>query len=216
MTSPPSLRAVTVDGFGTLVHLADPIARLNAALRSTGTEASSDAIGNAFAAEVAHYRPRSYRARNATTLVTLRQECVSIFLDELGANLDPATFVAPFMSALQFDLVPGARTALEELRASGLRLACVANWDVGLHQELERLGVAELFDIVVTSADVGAPKPAPLIFERALNSLGVQPEAAVHIGDEKLDSEGAAAAGMRFEPVPLSSLPARIVDQVGT
>ena len=44
------------------------------------------------------------------------------------------------------------------------------------------------------------PKPAPVIFDRALAALGVSPSEAVHIGDEELDAEGAARAGMRFEP----------------
>ncbi|MGI9658242.1 MAG: HAD-IA family hydrolase, partial [Gaiellaceae bacterium] len=102
------------------------------------------------------------------------------------------------------------------LRLLGLKLACVANWDVGLHAELERLRLAELFDVVLTSADVGAPKPAPLIFERALDELEVSAHAAVHIGDEQLDRDGAAAAGMRFEPIPLSTLPERLADRVST
>jgi FMN phosphatase YigB (HAD superfamily) len=38
----------------------------------------------------------------------------------------------------------------------------------------------------------------------------VEPGRAVHIGDEESDRQGAEAAGMGFEPVPLASLPARL------
>ena len=214
MKPAPLLEAVTVDGFGTLVCLDNPLPRLQAALRDLGVEADRDQLAAAFRAEVHHYRPRSHEGRDRASLDALRRSCVAIFLGELGSDLAPDAFLEAFMGALEFDVVPGARRSLEELRRLGLKLACVANWDIGLHAELERLELAELFDVVLTSADVGAPKPAPLIFEHALIALDVAASAAVHIGDEQLDCDGAVAAGMRFEPVPLSTLPARLVGQV--
>lgn len=204
------VEAVTVDGYGTLVRLDDPVPALQRALAGVGVAAKTEAVAGAFAAEVAHYRPRSHHGRDERSLHALRLECVSVFLDDLGLRLTPSSFVDAFMGALEFTLVPGAQNALEELRSLGLRLACAANWDVGLHAELDRLGVSKHFEIVLTSADVGAPKPAPVIFERALASLGVAAHAAVHIGDEALDAEGAANAGMRFEPTPLHTLPGRL------
>jgi putative hydrolase of the HAD superfamily len=51
---------------------------------------------------------------------------------------------------------------------------------------------------VVTSAEVGAPKPHPRVFERALAIAGVAPSEALHVGDKvDNDVEGAAAAGVR-------------------
>jgi putative hydrolase of the HAD superfamily len=53
-------------------------------------------------------------------------------------------------------------------------------------------------DDVVTSAEVGAPKPNPRVFERALGIAGVEPEEALHVGDKvDNDVEGARAAGIR-------------------
>ena len=214
MQSAAPVQAATVDAFGTLVHLADPVPRLRAALREAGVEATPEATAAAFRAEVQHYRPRSHTGRDQGSLAALRHDCVRVFLDELGSSLAPAVFVDDFIAALEFEVLPGARSALEELRALGLKLACVANWDIGLHAELARLGVTEVFDAVLTSADVGIPKPAPAIFEHALAVLAVTPSRAVHIGDEELDRHGAIAAGMRFEPVPLTTLPARVADLV--
>jgi HAD superfamily hydrolase (TIGR01509 family) len=68
------------------------------------------------------------------------------------------------------------------------------------------LGVAPLVDTIVTSAEAGAAKPDPAIFRLALERLRVQPERALHVGDEPLDEEGARAAGMHFAPAPLRSL----------
>jgi putative hydrolase of the HAD superfamily len=63
--------------------------------------------------------------------------------------------------------------------------------------DVERLGVAERVDAVVLSGEVGARKPDPRIFERALSELGVDATGALFVGD-RLDADvaGAAALGM--------------------
>jgi putative hydrolase of the HAD superfamily len=56
----------------------------------------------------------------------------------------------------------------------------------------------ELVDAVVTSAEVGAAKPEPRVFERALTLARAEPGEALHVGDKvDNDVEGAAAAGIR-------------------
>ena len=50
----------------------------------------------------------------------------------------------------------------------------------------------------MTSAEVGAAKPAPRVFQRAVAVAGVEPGEALHVGDKvDNDIEGAAAAGVR-------------------
>jgi putative hydrolase of the HAD superfamily len=106
--------------------------------------------------------------------------------------------------------VPGAGAALGRLRDAGLALACVSNWDVSLAPHLERAGLHDLFAEVVSSAEAGAAKPDPAVFAVALGRLGVPPARALHVGDGDADREGAAAAGLAFEPVPLATLPERL------
>jgi HAD superfamily hydrolase (TIGR01509 family) len=106
--------------------------------------------------------------------------------------------------------MPGAVDAVLALERLDLRLAVVSNWDVALHGYLEELALADHFATVVTSAEAGAPKPDPRIFELALGRLRVPPERALHIGDSEADEEGARAAGMAFAPAPLADLPARL------
>ncbi len=211
MARSPSIEAVTVDGFGTLLQLEDPVPRLGHALRAHGMTATEEQVGDAFRAEASYYRPRSHEGRDAASLAQLRLDCVGVFLRHLAFDIEPDAFVGDFMSALQFDLVSGAREALELFRQRGVRLACVANWDIGLHDELGRLEVTQLFELVVTSADAGVAKPDPAIFVHALSALGVEARRSVHIGDEDVDSQGAEAAGMRFEPIPLATLPERVL-----
>jgi len=205
-----ALDAVTVDGFGTLLELVDPVAGLREALAARGEERSPEQVRDAFRAEAAHYRPRSLRGGDGAGLEALRRECVAVFLEHLGAGIEPAGFVPAFVGSIVFRLADGAAEALASLRSAGLALACVANWDRSLHEHLERLGVHACFDHVVASAEVGFEKPDPRIFEHVLARLRVPPARALHIGDEAVDVEGAMAAGLRFEPVPLRTLPARL------
>ena len=205
-----ALDAVTVDGFGTLLRLEDPTERLRLALAERGVERRHEEIRAAFRAEAAYYRPRSLRGRDAESLETLRRECIQIFLDAAGAELDAAAFVPVFMDAVVFQLVDGVAAALDRLRGGGLALACVANWDIGLHEHLRRLDVHSRFAAVVTSAEAAAEKPDPAIFLMALDALGVRPDRALHIGDADVDRDGAREAGLAFEPTPLATLPERL------
>jgi HAD superfamily hydrolase (TIGR01509 family) len=199
---PADLDAVTIDAYGTLVELADPVPALTEGLRALGVDCDADRVKRAFAKEVAYYRERSHEGRDDATLYALRRECVAVILDDLGSEVDPAAFVDGFVAALRFELLPGVREAVERLRRLGLELAVVSNWDVALREHLAGIGLGGL--TVVTSAEAGAPKPDPAVFLLALERLDVRPERALHVGDSEADEEGARAAGMRFAPAPLA------------
>lgn len=83
--------------------------------------------------------------------------------------------------------------------AGRYRLAVVSNFDytptaIGI---LKTAGVADLFDAVVVSDAVGWRKPAPAIFEVALNRLGLSPTEALFVGDRAdIDVLGAQRIGM--------------------
>jgi putative hydrolase of the HAD superfamily len=205
-----NLDAVTIDAFGTLVVLDDPTERLHEALAEQGIERSTAVLAAAFSAEASHYRPRSARGRDGTSLAELRAECVGVFLEHADADLDPSAFVPAFIGAIRFRPADGAPEALAALRGAGLELACVANWDVSLHEHLERLGLAGSFHTILSSAEAGVEKPDPEIFRLALSRLDVSPGRALHVGDEAVDEDGACAAGMAFEGAPLATLPDRL------
>jgi putative hydrolase of the HAD superfamily len=204
------LDAVTIDAYGTLVTLRDPIAALRRALRARGVDRPPEQVAAAFAAEARYYRGRSHEGADEASLALLRRDCAAVFLDALESDVDPEDFARPYVDALEFEPIPGAVRAVSELEQLGLRLAVVSNWDVALVGHLEQLGLAGRFDAVVTSAEAGAPKPDPRIFRLALERLGVRPERALHVGDSEADEEGARAAGMAFAPAPLADLPARL------
>ena len=79
------------------------------------------------------------------------------------------------------------------------RLAVVSNFDYAptARHVLEREGVADLFETIVVSDEVGWRKPKPVIFERALGHLAIQPGEALFVGDRAdIDVVGAQAVGM--------------------
>ncbi len=103
-----------------------------------------------------------------------------------------------FARAEAWEIYPEVSQVLNQLAARGVRLAVVSNWDERLPELLEDLGLAAGFEAIVYSAAVGAEKPHPAIFQRALDLLGEPPPLALHVGDRRReDVEGAQALGMR-------------------
>ena len=97
-----------------------------------------------------------------------------------------------------WEVAPGTRPMLAELKRRGLKLAVISNWDQRLPLLLERLDLADPFDTFAISAIVGAEKPHPRIFEVALAALGVPAARALHVGDSRRDDyEGALGVGMQ-------------------
>jgi HAD superfamily hydrolase (TIGR01509 family) len=204
------LDAVTVDANGTAVELDDPTDRLRAALAGRGVERERDVVAAAFRAEVAYYLPRTLEGSDEASLADLLRRCTAVFLEHAGVGLEPESFAQAFAESIRFRPMPGAVEALERLRSAGLALACVSNWDATLASQLDRAGLGGCFVTVVSSAEAGAAKPDPRVFAVALERLGVEPERALHIGDTEADENGAGAAGLAFEPVPLATLPGRL------
>ena len=191
------LDAVTLDAYGTLVTLVDPFPTLQEALRARGAERSLDEIRRAFDAETAYYREHSGDTHDAASLAAFRGECARVFSEAIRAELDSETYNGAFL----FEVAEGVLPAIEALRARGVRLAVVGNWDFGLHEWLERLGLARFFDVVIPAAR----KPDPAALLAALEQLRAEPIRSLHVGDEDTDERAAHAAGMHFRPAPLAA-----------
>jgi len=93
---------------------------------------------------------------------------------------------------------PDSAKVLSELRRQGLTVAVCSNWNWDLVEAMDAVGLRYEVDAVVTSAQVGARKPHPLIFKHTLEECGVSAGRALFVGDTwGADVEGPLAAGMR-------------------
>lgn len=92
--------------------------------------------------------------------------------------------------------LPGAVALLGELTRRGVRVALASSGERSdVDRYLELLGGANVYDELVTSADVEATKPAPDIFAVAVERLG-HPRRALVVGDTPYDVEAAGALGL--------------------
>ncbi|GAB3638671.1 pyrimidine 5'-nucleotidase [Hymenobacter arcticus] len=94
--------------------------------------------------------------------------------------------------------VPGALALLQALRPH-YRVGIITNNRTAEQTDkLHFMGMAGLVDALITSEDVGVPKPNPRIFAAALHQLNAQPAHTVLVGDNwTADVLGARAVGIR-------------------
>ena len=88
-----------------------------------------------------------------------------------------------FEFAYEWELFPETISVLEELRPR-YRLGVISNFDGRLRMILEQFGISKFFSEVVISSEVGADKPDPFIYHRALELAGVLPDETWHVGDD--------------------------------
>jgi FMN phosphatase YigB (HAD superfamily) len=88
-------------------------------------------------------------------------------------------------------------TVIGDLKMHGYRLAVISNWDVTLFPILDAHGLTSHFDYIAASLCEGVEKPDPLLFNKVLDRLGVDPSDCLHIGDDPIDDlQGASNAGI--------------------
>jgi FMN hydrolase / 5-amino-6-(5-phospho-D-ribitylamino)uracil phosphatase len=93
----------------------------------------------------------------------------------------------------EVELYPDVLPGLERLRGR-YRLFTATNGNA----DLEQIGLAHYFERTVNAREVGALKPAPAMFHRAIEGTDLVPHEVAYIGDDPaLDVEGARRAGMR-------------------
>ncbi len=95
--------------------------------------------------------------------------------------------------------MPGVKTTLQRLYESGLQLAVVVNSPnpaPQIRDFLDRFGIGAFFEAVVSSGDLGVPKPEPLPYWTALRKLSLRPEQAGFVGHDTEELAGADAVGL--------------------
>ncbi len=210
-----AIRAVLFDLGNTLWHIPEPppvenirqetMRRIFALLRSWGVEPEGELrfLGRDIRLAIGEADRKAYET-----------DCISPYFPTLvgqvaaakGLELTPEqgeqlwrtwNLEGAFFGRRLFD---DAIETLQALRAGGYRLGCVTNRPFGgpgFVAEVDDLGLGELLDAMAVSCDVGYMKPHPKIFQHALDTLGVDPQEAVMVGDSlRADVAGAQALGM--------------------
>ncbi|KAI6696908.1 hypothetical protein NL676_017027 [Syzygium grande] len=189
-------KALLVDAVGTLVVPSQPMAQIYREIgEKYGVEYSEDEILNRY--RMAYEQPwgRS-RLRYVNDGRPFWQYIVS---SSTGCS-DSQYFEELYnyyMTDKAWHLCdPNAEKVFEALRKAGVKLAVVSNFDTRLRPVLRALNCDHWFDAMAVSAEVAAEKPNPTIFLKACELLGVTPEDAVHVGDDRRnDIWGARDAG---------------------
>jgi len=200
------LRAVSFDVTGTLLGLPRLGEIYAEAFRRHG-----HAVDEARMAEVvpAVWQELSIRTKLGEDRFSSHPDGAKGFWRELVARvaahleLEPPT---PFLAAELFErfahadaweVFADAAAVLPALRAAGLRLGVVSNFDGRLPRLLAACALAKNFEAVVYSEEVGVEKPHPAIFEELLERLALPAGDVLHVGDSRRDDvEGARAVGM--------------------
>ena len=93
---------------------------------------------------------------------------------------------------------PGVREMLTSLKKAGYRLGVLTGAGrVAAKITLEKSGLSQFFDVVVTGDDVTHPKPDPEGLGLAIRLMKASPERSVCIGDSPLDIQGSRRFGIR-------------------
>lgn len=212
----PPVSCVFFDAAGTLIRLREPVGQSYARIAARhGIRVESQAVETAFrhawkaTPPLLHPEDQPpadddaswWRALVSQTFATvtggpLPTETLDPLFRELYAH-----FALPGV----WDLYEDALPALDRLRDSH-RLFVLSNFDRRLFAILEDLGIASRFERILVSSEIGASKPHPRIFHRALAAANVPASECLHLGDDlKCDLEGAQQAGMH----------SRLVDRPG-
>ena len=161
------------DSYGTLMEMDDFYGRLQNGFSRMGVALPLDVVRRAAHAEMRHYMKGARLARCLDSWEKLRRDCALTLenaIREQGYKVElPDEKVMQILSdAVVYKPFPDIKSSLEKLRAKGIRLGVLSNWDFKLQEALENAGIAHLFDFALSSAQVGIEKPAREFFERGL------------------------------------------------
>lgn len=125
-----------------------------------------------------------------------REEFASRFVKDWNLELPPEDFMREYQSWSR-RLYPGAAELLSLLRPR-FRLAALSNSNE-LHWERNTndIGVTGLFELAISSHQVGLSKPDPQMYLTALDRLGAAPESVMFFDDVPANVTAASELGIR-------------------
>jgi putative hydrolase of the HAD superfamily len=206
--TPP--RVIFLDAVGTLFGVAGSVGQAYSTIaQQHGITADPERLNQAFFTAFKAAPPMAFPGSEPTTIPqqeynwwrrVAQQTFSSAGVIDKFVDFDGffADLYAYFATAAPWRIYPDAPKALQRWRRWGIELGVISNFDSRLHQVLAELNLAEYFQSVTISSEVGAAKPSPAIFAAALQKHGCSPAEAWHVGDsENDDLQGATAFGLK-------------------
>jgi putative hydrolase of the HAD superfamily len=199
------IEAISFDAVGTLFYLTKTVGDHYAYVgREVGLDLDAQKLERAF-----HAAWKKMPQRAATDAPRQNddkgwwRELVDLVLDQVAPSLsefDRDNFFEiayeHFAEADVWKLYPEVPGVLEQLQPR-FKLAVISNFDGRLRLILEHLGISKFFRHVFVSSELGADKPDPEIYRRALKFIDLKPNEVLHVGDDpERDWEGASTAGL--------------------
>jgi beta-phosphoglucomutase len=135
-----------------------------------------------------------------------RMRSLEILLEVGGLNVDESTkekmatqknewYVDYIQHMDAAEILPGAQKYLESLQARGVKTA-LGSASKNAPLILQRLGIANLFDVIIDGNKVSKAKPDPEVFLRAASELNIPPTSCVVFEDAEAGIEAALHAKM--------------------
>ena len=199
------VKAIFFDALGTLFYLTKTVGDHYAAVGAEiGLKLDAHKLDRAFVSAGNHMpkRPAIDEPRENDDKHWWR-ELVDLVLDQAAPSLskfDRDNFFEiayeHFAESGVWELYPEVPGVLEQLQPR-FQLAVISNFDGRLRFILQHLGISRFFMHIFISSEIGADKPDPEIFRRALNLIDLKPDEVLHVGDDpQRDWAAASAAGL--------------------
>ena len=199
------IKAIFFDAAGTLFYLTKTVGEHYALVgREVGLDLDAQTLDRAFRAawkqmpqRAAIDGPRENDDKGWwRELVDFVLDQVAPSLDELDRDNFFEIAYEHFAEAGVWELYPEVSEVLEALQPQ-FPFAVISNFDGRLRLILQHLAVSKFFSQIFISSELGADKPDPEIYRRAVRLMNLHPNEVLHVGDDpQRDWEAATAAGL--------------------
>lgn len=143
------------------------------------------------------------RIRDKTQLEFRFDGLLRLIIDSVGAKTTRSLKELEsvyYEAAVSYGPAPGVKAFLRSAIGAGIKTGIVSNSTHSgelLQHQIEKNGLGEMFQFLISSADYGIRKQHPLLFEVALSRLELPMEHVVFVGDNlEYDIRTAQAAGL--------------------
>ncbi len=203
-------KVIFLDAFGTLFGVKGSIGEIYSGLaRNAQVKTDPQAVNRAFFQSFAASERLAFPGAEPAAIPELEYRWWKVIVAETfervgaldkfeGFDAFYADLYGYFETSKPWRVYPDALTSLARWQTMGIPLGVISNFDSRLHRVLSVLGLADYFQSVTLSSEVGAAKPSQAIFRAALAKHNCAAHEAWHVGDsEAEDYAGAQSAGLR-------------------